>query len=252
MNNITYSFLLTSIAGLSTLIGSFIIFIAKNKSNKLIISSLNFAAGVMITVSLTDLIPSSFDLLNNIFYLIPAIIICMIFIVIGIIFSMLIDKYLPDNNGYHHNNLYRVGLFSMIAIIMHNIPEGIATFITTNNNLKLGLALSIAIALHNIPEGISISMPIYYATNSRLKAIFYTFISGASEIVGALIAYLFLGPFINDFIMGSLYAIIAGIMFHIAVYELIPNAKKLNYNKLNVLFVIIGALFMIVNHCIFS
>lgn len=251
MSNIAYSFLLTSIAGLSTLIGSFIIFLAKNKSNKLIIYSLSFASGVMITVSLTDLIPSSFSLLTHIFYFFPSIIISMIFIVVGIIFSMLIDKVLP-NNDYHNNNLYRVGIFSMIAIIMHNIPEGIATFITTNNNLSLGISLSIAIALHNIPEGISISMPIYYATNSRLKAIFYTFISGASEIFGAVIAYLFLSPFINDFVMGSLYAVIAGIMFYIAVYELIPNARKLNDNRINILFIIIGVLFMLINHCIFS
>ena len=251
MSNIVYSFIVTSIAGLSTLIGSFIIFLAKNKSNKLIIYSLNFATGVMITVSLTDLIPSSFNLLKNIFYIFPSIIICMIFIVTGIIFSMFIDKLIPNNN-YQNNKLYRVGIFSMIAIIMHNIPEGIATFITTNNNIKLGISLSIAIALHNIPEGISIAMPIYYASNSRLKALFYTFISGISEIFGAVIAYLFLSPFINDFIMGSLYAIIAGIMFYISVYELIPSAKKMNNNKVNILFVIIGFIFMIINHYIFS
>ena len=65
----------------------------------------------------------------------------------------------------------------MLAIILHNIPEGIATFITTTNNVKLGVALTIAIALHNIPEGISISIPIYYSTNSKLKSFIYTFIS---------------------------------------------------------------------------
>ena len=156
MNSLTYSFLLTFLAGISTLIGTIIIFIIKKKTTKVIAGSLSFAAGVMITVSLTDLIPESFMLVSNKFLNFPAILICLIFFVIGIILSMLIDYFFPnDVNNLSKSNkkLFRVGIISMLAIILHNIPEGIATFMTSNNNLELGTTLTIAIALHNIPEG---------------------------------------------------------------------------------------------------
>ena len=244
MNNISFAFILTIIAGLSTMLGT--IFILKKKNENIIVASLAFAAGVMFTVSLTDLIPESYNLLINIFPKFPAIIYMLIFVVSGILFSIFIDKYIPTDN-----NLYRVGVFAMLAIIIHNIPEGIATFMATNTNIMLGISLTIAIALHNIPEGISISIPIYYATNSKFKAIFYTFISAVSEPFGALLTYLFLSNYINDRIMGFLFGIIAGIMIHISMYELLPTSKS--YNKLNTtyLFFILGVSLMIINHFVF-
>ena len=168
------------------------IFIFNKKNENIIIAALAFASGVMSTVSITDLMPESYNLLINIFPKFPAIIYMLIFVVSGILFSMFIDKYIPTDNS-----LYRVGVFAMLAIIIHNIPEGIATFMATNTNIMLGISLTIAIALHNIPEGISISIPIYYATNSKFKAIFYTFISAISEPFGALLTYLFLSNYIN-------------------------------------------------------
>ena len=244
MNNISFAFILTIIAGLSTMLGT--IFILKKKNENIIVASLAFAAGVMFTVSLTDLIPESYNLLINIFPKFPSIIYVLIFVVSGILFSIFIDKYIPTDN-----NLYRVGVFAMLAIIIHNIPEGIATFMATNTNIMLGISLTIAIALHNIPEGISISIPIYYATNSKFKAIFYTFISAVSEPFGALLTYLFLSNYINDRIMGFLFGIIAGIMIHISMYELLPTSKS--YNKLSITywFFILGVLLMIINHFVF-
>ncbi len=120
MNNVNMGFILTIIAGLSTMLGTVLIFI-KQKNENIIIASLSFAAGVMLTVSITDLIPESYALLTNLFPKFPAVIYMLIFIVCGILFSMLIDKYIPTtNNG---SNLYRVGIISMLAIIIHNIPD---------------------------------------------------------------------------------------------------------------------------------
>lgn len=111
--------------------------------------------------------------------------------------------------------------------------------------------LTIAIALHNIPEGISISIPIYYSTNSKLKAFFYTFISGISEPLGALISYLFLSKFINNTILGIIYSTIAGMMINISINELYK--ESINYNKKNtILYFIIGVFVMILNHLLFS
>ena len=144
------AFLITLLAGCSTMLGFLFVYI-KNNSNKVLISSLAFASGVMFLISVYDLLPNSFSLINSTYYLVPAILLCSLFMVIGIIISMSIDKYLPDNN-YADSKLYRIGMISMLAIMIHNIPEGIATFLTSNHDLKLGITIAIAIALHNIPE----------------------------------------------------------------------------------------------------
>ncbi len=248
-NSTLYAFILSFLAGISTVIGAFLIFFDKNRNNKLVTISLSFAAGVMICVSLTDLLPNSFNMIlssNNSF---PKLILTLIFMVIGIIISMLIDKYLPSEYENKDNKgLYKIGIISMVAIILHNIPEGIATFITSTNNLSLGITLTLAIALHNIPEGISIAVPIYHSTGNKLKAIMYALLSGMSEVVGSILAYLFLAPFINDHIMASLYAIIAGIMIHISVYELIPGAYKDSTLKTVIKFFLIGTIVMLLSH----
>lgn len=248
-NSTLYAFILSFLAGISTVIGAFIIFFDKNRNNKLVTISLSFAAGVMICVSLTDLLPNSFNMIlssNNSF---PKLILTLIFMVIGIIISMLIDKYLPSEYENKDNKgLYKIGIISMVAIILHNIPEGIATFITSTNNLSLGITLTLAIALHNIPEGISIAVPIYHSTGNKLKAIMYALLSGMSEVVGSILAYLFLAPFINDHIMAALYAIIAGIMIHISVYELIPGAYKDSTLKTVIKFFLIGTIVMLLSH----
>lgn len=159
---------------------------------------------------------------------------------------MTIDKYLPDNN-YHNSSLYRVGMISMLAIMLHNIPEGIATYLTSNHDLKLGITLAIALALHNIPEGISVAVPIYYSTKSKGKAFLYTLISGMSEFLGAIIASIFLVNFSNDFFMGCLYAVIAGIMLHISIYELLPSSLQYKRPSQTILFFIIGIIFMLIS-----
>lgn|SRR5574344_119759 len=237
-------FILTTIAGLSTLLGSIFIFFKFKNQNNIINISLSFAAGVMITVSITDLIPESYNLLNHNYI---SIIYVLISINIGIIISMLIDKFVPASD-----NLYRVGVISMIAIIMHNIPEGIATYMTSSHDIKLGLSLSIAIALHNIPEGISISLPIYYSTNSKSKAFIYTLISAISEIVGALFSALFLKNIMNNYIMSILLGSIAGIMIHISLYELVPLTYRYKRVFTTLLSIGVGSTVMILSHILMN
>lgn len=123
--------------------------------------------------------------------------------------------------------------------------EGIATFISTTKSFELGLSLTIAIALHNIPEGISISVPIFYSTKSKLKAILLTLVSALSEPLGALFTYLFLARFINQTVLGLIFALIAGIMIQISLTELLPTSVSYNYNKITRFFFIVGILFML-------
>jgi len=261
MNNTYLAFLLTLFAGLSTMIGTIFIFKKVKNEKKIILASLSFAAGVMITVSVTDLIPEAFSLLKKFFYPFPSFLVFGICFALGVLLSMGIDHFLPDGTSYvasydenrsaKKKSLYRIGLISCLAIILHNIPEGIATFMATSNDTKLGIMLATSIALHNIPEGISISVPLYYATKNRKKALLYTFISGISEPCGALLAFLFLKNFMNDLAMGCLLSMIAGIMMHISFYELLPTSFSYQEKKITVFYLVIGILFMLLSHILF-
>jgi ZIP family zinc transporter len=134
--------------------------------------------------------------------------------------------------GQHHHKLMRMGLFTAIAIGIHNFPEGLATFLAALQDPSLGVAIAVAVALHNIPEGISVSVPIFYATGNRRKAFFYSFASGVAEPVGAVIAYLILRLAVGDSagvvpqeVMGVLFGGVAGIMVYISLDELLPTSR---------------------------
>ena len=135
----------------------------------------------------------------------------------------------------------------MIALMIHNIPEGIITFITSSININLGISLSIAIALHNIPEGILVSIPIYYSSNSRLKAFLCTFMSGISEFIGAIIGYLFFKNISTNYIIGFIYSLISGLMLYIAIYEIPIFLKKYN-EKGKVGYFILGFSILTITH----
>lgn len=243
MNN---PFYLSLFAGLSTVLGTIFLFIKFKNEHLLIGMALSFAAGVMLCVSIIDLIPTAFIDLQQFFYVIPTIVITVIFIIVGIIISIMSNKLFYYDNSIDNNRLYKTGIFSMIAIILHNIPEGIATFLTATTDIRLGINLAIAIAMHNIPEGISISIPIYYSTNSKLKAIAYTFVAGIAEFLGSIIAFLFLSNINMTCFLIFLYLIISGIMISLVIDELIPTA--LQYLKLRSVFLggIVGFIFMFI------
>ena len=142
---------------------------------------------------------------------------------------------IPSGSHMHtgrHRKLMRMGVFTALAIAIHNFPEGLATFLAALHDPSLGVTIAIAIALHNIPEGISVAVPIYFATGSRKKAFVYSFLSGLAEPVGAGIAYLaiilFLGGDsggIPSEVMGILFGGIAGVMVYISLDELLPTSR---------------------------
>ncbi|HHX37939.1 MAG TPA: zinc transporter ZupT, partial [Clostridiaceae bacterium] len=144
-------------------------------------------------------------------------------------------------------DLYRTGLFSALAIAIHNFPEGLATFMSALADPALGLTIAVAIAIHNIPEGISVAVPIYYATGSRRKAVRYALLSGLAEPLGALFGALILLPFLNDAIMGFVFAGVAGIMVYISIDELLPTAEKYGEHHYSIYGLIVGMAIMAIS-----
>ena len=244
MNRTILSFLITSFAGFATLIGILPCYLKKQKKDTIISFSLAFSAGIMLTISIISLIPESLSFASSIYKMIPSFLFVFIFVVLGILFSSFIDQKIEKH--FSDNHLYKLGIISIIVLVLHNIPEGITTFISSSTNLHLGITLSIAIALHNIPEGISIAVPIFYATGDRKKAIFYTLISGFSELFGAVLAYLFLARYINNFLLSVILGATAGIMMHISIYELLPNSLEYHKKQITIVAFLIGICTMLI------
>ena len=238
MNN-TLPIFISFLAGISTVLGGLIIIFKKEYNSQNLSVFLGFSAGIMIGISLFDLLYNSYIYLNNknnnIFLI-------FIFVLIGILIALLIDKMVPKES----NKVGRVGVISLIGIIIHNIPEGIATFITASYDIKLGISFALAIAIHNIPEGIAISIPLFNKNKSIKNTLLFTTIAGFSELFGALLSCIFLYNYINTITMGILFAIIAGIMLQISVFELLP-LSLLNDRKKGIYALITGILFILIN-----
>lgn len=249
MNTIHLSFLVTFLAGISSVLGIIPCFLKSKKQNSLIAASLAFSSGIMITISLISLIPEAAALMKETFKTFPSFLITAIFILLGIILSTTIDDKVEQK--LKANNLYKLGIITTLILIIHNIPEGITTFISTSQNQTLGFKLAFAITLHNIPEGISIAIPLYYSTNSKKKAFLYTLIAGFSELLGALLAFIFLKNIITPLILSITLAITAGIMIDISVYEFLPNAFQYKKNKATVYYFVLGILIMFLTEMFF-
>jgi len=150
------------------------------------------------------------------------------------------EKLAESRSESQKKKLMRMGLLSAIAITVHNIPEGLATFIAALSDLSIGIPIAIAIAIHNIPEGIAVSVPIYYATGSRRKAFKYSFLSGLAEPLGALIGWMLLMPYLNESMFGVIFAGVAGIMVFISIDELLPAAREYGEHHLSIYGLIAG------------
>ena len=255
--SVLQAFILTLLAGMSTAIGSLIALFARRTNLKLLSFSLGFSAGVMIFLSFADLLPTSKKAFTANLGNTKGSIMAVICLVGGLIIAAIIDKLIPsfDNPQFtktveanskpeNASSLVRMGVVSAIALTLHNFPEGIATFMASYADIHLGIPVAFAVALHNIPEGIAVSIPIFYGTGKRLKALKYSVLSGLSEPLGAIAAYFILAPFINELLLAGIFAAVAGIMIYISFDELLPSAEKYSKHFISLVGVLAGMLLM--------
>ena len=256
--NVLFALGLTFFAGLSTGIGSVMAFFSRKFNPNFLCASLGFSAGVMIYVSFIEIFVKAKDSLTIPLGETKGYWVTVIAFFAGIVIITIIDKLVPsfenpheikniDSGNYddeRNRKLLRMGLFSALAIGIHNFPEGLATFMGALNDPALGISIAVAIAIHNIPEGISVSIPIYYATKSKWKSFGLSLGSGIAEPIGAAIAFAILGPFLNDTILAISLAAVAGIMVYISIDELIPVAHEYGKGDLVMAGVVIGMIIM--------
>lgn len=268
MSQVQIAFLMTLFAGLATGVGSCIAFFAKKTNTKFLSISLGFSAGVMIYVSMIEIFPQAQESLTKALGVQTGSWVTAIAFFGGMALIALIDKLIPNEENPHEvklmenveesevstdksSKLLRTGVLTALAIGIHNFPEGLATFIAALDDITIALPIAVAIAIHNIPEGISVSVPIYYATGDRKKAFIYSFLSGMSEPVGALIGYLLLRTFLNDALFGIVFAGVAGIMVFISLDELLPSAREYGEHHLSIYGLIAGMIVMAVSLLLF-
>ncbi|MDY6850333.1 MAG: zinc transporter ZupT [Thermodesulfobacteriota bacterium] len=239
--NVLWAFGLTLFAGLATGIGSAAAFLAKKTNTRMLAIALGFSAGVMIYVSFVEIFVKAKEPLVGSLGVRAGSWATVGAFFGGMLLIGLIDKLVPNHENPHEahrleeirggtgpadERLLRMGVLSALAIAIHNFPEGLATFTVALRDPTLGMPVAAAVALHNIPEGIAVSIPVFYATGSRLRAFQLSFLSGLSEPAGALLGYLLLYPFMNDVLFGVLFASVAGIMVFISLDELLPGAHE--------------------------
>ncbi len=266
MNDFLFAFMLTLFAGISTGIGSALAFMTKKTNAKFLSVSLGFSAGVMIYVSMIEIFNKAKDSLVLELGLKKGMWVTVISFFAGMAFIAVIDKLIPkeenpheiktvealnDENVKNKAKLLRMGVFTALAIGIHNFPEGLATFISALQEPSLAIPVAVAIAIHNIPEGIAVSVPIYYATGSRKKAFYLSLLSGLSEPIGALVGYVVLFRFLNDTMFGIIFAAVAGIMVFISLDELLPSAREFGEHHLSIYGLVAGMMVMAVSLLLF-
>ena len=269
MNNILNAFLMTLIAGLSTGVGSAIALFAKKTNTKFLAVSLGFSAGVMIYVSMIELLSNAVSTLGALMGTRTGEFTAVCAFFAGIVFIGIIDRLVPSEQNLHEfkhidesnpepadgsdgdknerQRLLRTGMLMALVIAVHNFPEGLATFITVLEAPEGAVPIVAAIAIHNIPEGIAVSVPLLYALGSRKKAFLYSFASGLAEPLGAIIGYVLLMPFLSPQLMGILHASVAGIMVFISLDELLPAAHEYGHHHLSMYGLVAGMALMAVS-----
>ena len=265
-NNYLIAFILSTIAGLSTVIGGFVTFFIKQNSLKFLSFGLGLSAGVMLFVSLVDLYPEATELIKtqmgqNLTWL------SILCFGIGMLIAVLIDFFVPDHiqasmftkqigaNEQHTDStdciedenaiisigkIKRAGIITAIVVALHNLPEGLATFTLATQDVILSLGVIIAIAIHNIPEGMAISIPVYQATHSKRKAFLYSFLSGMAEPIGGVLGFLIIKTLFPNLCVGLLFALVAGIMTYISIDTLLPLSKDYDTGHYSISGVVLG------------
>jgi len=245
--NLAFAMLLTTLAGLSTGIGSTVAFFIRTPKYSYLAVLLGFSAGVMIYIAFTELLGTAIEdvgfVTANIAFFIGILLIAVIDILVPHEYEEErvtgSDPSLADTGKQKRaglppqlatpskSSLKRTGMLLALGIAIHNFPEGLVTFTcAATGDIAFGVMIAVAIGIHNIPEGIAVSVPIFHATGRRRQAFTYSFLAGLAEPVGALIGYGILLPFLTPTLLSSTLAFAAGVMIYISLDEILPLAYR--------------------------
>lgn len=251
MSNLALGLILSTLAGLSTTVGSLAAIFFRRPGPRFMALTMGFSAGVMLLLSFMELLSHGIEAVGfgaayGLFF-------------VGMVATFLLDVAIPHEylaerapTGERDKGLVRTALLVGLGIGIHNFPEGMATLTGTLQDVSLGVAIALAIALHNIPEGLAVSVPIYAATGSRRKAFLWSFLAGVAEPAGAVVAALLLLPILSDEVLGLMLSAVAGIMVFISLDELLPVSRSFGEAHLSIIGVLLGMATMVLSLWVIS
>ena len=229
MGPLIFAFTLSFLAGAASAVGGLLSFFIKKESLSALAIGLGFLAGVMIYVSFMEILPHAQNALTLLYGSScgPWLTVALFFAGIGVAWG--VDRCLPplhvkEDTLKQTAKLKQTGIFTAVALTLHNFPEGLVTFFSALDSVTLGFSIALAVAIHNIPEGIAVALPVYHSTGSRQKAFWASAASGMAEPVGAVAGYFLLHAVLHEALLGVLFAGVAGIMVYLALDELLPTA----------------------------
>ncbi len=249
-----FALCLTLVAGGATSIGAALGVLGRGTAPKVLAGGLGLSAGVMLYVSFVELLPQGALVLSG--GEAPTArgtSLAVLAFFVGIAVIAVIDRFVPTEVSPHEFSgrmtgsrghaevrdaaeqaadralrarLLRTGTITAIALALHNVPEGFATFVAALQAPEIAIPVVAAIALHNVPEGLAVAVPIRRATGSRRRAFWLSTMTGLAEPVGAVIGFLLLGPLLQGGAMGGILAAVGGVMVFVSLDELLPAAEE--------------------------
>ncbi len=243
--------LLTALGvGGATAVGALLGFFIKNPSQKFNDIILSFAAGIMLCAAVVGLILPSLELCGGgVNILVP-----VFGIIVGAVLLNLVDKVIPhahrllgvdkENHPKKSASMSKVLLF-VIAIAIHNFPEGIATGVSFGTgNVSHAISVASGIALQNIPEGMVVIAPMVATGISKKRALGIALFTGLIEVIGTLIGYFAVS--LSVVILPFALALAGGTMLYVISDEMIPETHSHGFERSATYALIIGFIAMLV------
>lgn len=243
---------ITLLVGLFTVVGSLLVFLSKN-NKKFIQFSICLAFGVIVALGILELLPESYELITAYINKPYNVLMLLLCVIIGVTILKTLDNFVPDHNHDHKHdkghklNLFHIGIISSIALILHNVIEGITLYSTLVMSLNSGLMMGLAIGIHNIPLGMVIASTFYKRTNSKIKTVLISTIISLSTFVGGFLAYVCSGYVMSELMEGILLAITLGMIIYITCFELLMQIKEIKNKNFSIGVIILGIIVMLIS-----
>lgn len=250
------SLLLTLFVGLFIIFGS-IIGISFKSNKKITDFSISIAFGVIISLIIFEILPESYEVLSSQLGTLRSIFALIILVLIGITILKILDLFVPfhehehhhnhehKNKNCHNNHLKHIGIVSSIAIIIHNLIEGMSLYLVSQSSIVSGLLLCLGIGLHNIPMGLVITSTLINSNYSKKKTIYINLIVSFSTFIGGLVMFILGG--VNELFEGILLGLTLGMLIYISIFELLHQIYHMENKKIAKAGIILGVILLIIS-----
>ncbi|MDP4108475.1 MAG: ZIP family metal transporter [Bacillota bacterium] len=206
-------------------LGGFLSLFFNRRGNRFLSAVLEYTAGLMLAVSLLDLLPASFEGAP------------LITVLCGVVAGIALVFFVDELTGGETSK--SAGLSMAFSIALHNFPEGLAIGSAFESNAKLGFTIFIAIMLHNIPEGVGLSVPLKYGGASAAKTVLTAALAGVPMGIGAFIGVV---AGVSDFFVSVCLAFAAGAMLYVVLIDMLPQSQKLSGERSTAFFSVLGVI----------